>query len=84
MDRKARITTKPLVFNYPEKGQAFTIPPGQPCVEVDSIKEARARGYLPDEQAVWAAKTNLRRGYHLVWLQGKLRGVAESDIKARD
>lgn len=72
---------RPLFFNDPEKGRTFELPSGEPCVEVDSIEEARKLGYLSDEQSAWAAKINLQRGYRLVWLKGMLRGVSESAIE---
>ena len=75
-----RVTMRPLLFNDPEKGEVFEVPAGEPCIVFDSIEQAKQHGLLPDEQSLWAARTNLQRGYRLVRLRGQLRGVAESDI----
>jgi hypothetical protein len=78
------ITVKPLLFNDPERGEVVVIPAGEICNLIDSVDDARRRGLLTDEQAVWAAKTNVQRGYCLVWLRGLLRGVAPEDIAPRN
>ncbi len=75
-----RVTTRPLLFNDPVKGEVFEIPAGEPCVVFDSVEQAKQRGLLPDEQSLWAARTNVQRGYRLAWLRGLLRGVAEADL----
>lgn len=82
MSHEARrwVTAKPLLFNDPISGETVTIPVGEPCDLIESADDARRRGLLADEQAVWAAKTNVQRGYCLVWLRGMLRGVAPEDI----
>lgn len=77
------MTVKPLLFNDPGCGEVVVIPAGEPSNLIDSVDDARRRGLLPDEQAVWAAKTNVQRGYCLVWLRGLLRGVAPEDIVLR-
>lgn len=72
-----RRSGKPLIFNDPLTGKEFEIPAGEPCVLVESLKEASAAGYLneKDDAAMWAARTNLQRGYALLWIRGTLRGV---------
>jgi len=72
-----RRTRGALVFNDPAKGEEFVVPAGEPYVLVKSLKDAVAWGYLNDrdEAAVWAARTNLQRGYELIWIRGALRGV---------
>lgn len=72
-----RRTSRPLIFNDPAKGKEFEIPAGEPYVLVKSLKDAVAWGYLndKDDAAMWAARTNLQRGYVLIWIRGALRGV---------
>lgn len=77
------VTVKPLIFNNPETGQIETIPAGEPCKYVESLEEAKRSGLLQDSMAVWGAETNLKRGYSLVLLRGKLRGVERDDIAPR-
>ena len=77
------VTVRPLLFNDPERGEVVSIPAGEPCSLIDSAEDARRRGLLPDESAVWAAKTNVQRGYCLIWLHGLVRGVAAEDIVLR-
>ena len=74
------VTVRPLLFNDTERGEVVSIPAGEPCSLLDSVEEARRRGLLSDESDVWAAKTNVQRGYCLVWLRGLVRGVAADDI----
>lgn len=75
-------TRVPLLFNDPGKGEVFEIPAGEPCQLVSSVEEALARNIISqkDEMAVWAARTNLKRGYVLVLMRGVLRGVEADDI----
>lgn len=77
------VTAKPLIFNDPIKGENFTIPAGEPCALYTTVEEAIERGTLKkdDEDGIWAAKKNTQRGYVLVMLKGKLRGVAQDDIE---
>ena len=77
------VTVRPLLFNDTVHGEVVSIPAGEPCTLLDSVEETRRRGLLPDEFAVWAAKTNVQRGYCLVWLRGLVRGVAADDIVPR-
>ncbi len=77
------VTVRPLLFNDTERGGVVPIPAGEPCNLLESVDDARRRGLLPDESAVWAAKTNVQRGYCLVWLRGLVRGVAADDIVPR-
>ncbi|MBP5996369.1 MAG: hypothetical protein KA535_00325 [Azonexus sp.] len=74
------ITIRPLLFNDPVKGEVFEIPAGERCIVVTTFKEGQVRGFIRDEQELWAARTNLQRGYTLVWIRGLLRGVLESDV----
>ena len=78
-----RRTSRPLVFNDPLKGEEFVVRSGEPYVLVKSLKDAVAWGYLndKDEAAVWAARTNLQRGYELIWIRGALRGVQASALE---
>lgn len=78
-----RRTSRSLVFNDPLKGEEFVVPAGEPYVLVKSLKDAIAWGYLndKDEAAVWAARTNLQRGYELIWIRGALRGVQASALE---
>lgn len=75
-------TVRPLLFNDPDKGSVYEIPAGTPCILVESVDDACRQGYLDrrNESAMWAAKTNLQRGFCLVWLKGVLRGVSKEDI----
>lgn len=77
-----RRSGKPLIFNDPLTGKEFKIPAGEPCFQVGSLKEASAGGYLneKDEAAMWAARTNLQRGYVLLWIRGALRGVSPESL----
>lgn len=77
-----RRSGKPLIFNDPLTGKEFEIPAGEPCFQVGSLKEASAAGYLneKDEAAMWAARTNLQRGYVLLWIRGALRGVPPESL----
>lgn len=77
------VTVKPLIFNNPASGQVETIPVGEPCSLVESVEEAKRRGLLKDQTAIWAAETNLKRGYCLVLLKGMVRGVDRDDIAPR-
>ena len=77
------VTARPLLFNDPGRGEVVSLPAGEPCSLLDSVEDARRRGLLPDEAAVWAAKTNQQRGYCLIWLRGLVRGVAADDIVPR-
>jgi len=77
------VTARPLLFNDPGRGEVVSLPAGEPCSLLDSVEDARRRGLLTDEAAVWAAKTNLQRGYCLVWMRGLVRGVAAEDIVPR-
>lgn len=77
------LTTKPLLFNNPETGLVFEIPPAELCLLLESVEDAKARGLLKDEQEAWAAKINVQRGYCLVFLKGKIRGVSADDIRRR-
>lgn len=79
------VTVKPLLFNDPVQGVVFEVATGEPCVLLESVIEAKRRGFLSDsdKQAIWAATTNLQRGYCLVWLRGVLRGVSAEDIERR-
>jgi len=77
------VTVKPLIFNDPLTGAVEMIAAGEPCSLIESVDEARRRGLLPDKMAVWAAETNLKRGYCLVLLRGVLRGVDRDDIAPR-
>ena len=77
------MTVKPLIFNNPATGQVETIPAGEPCKLVESVDEAKRSGLLQDPMAIWAAETNLKRGYSLVLLRGMLRGVDCDDIAPR-
>jgi len=76
------VTVVPLLFNDPGKGEVFEIPEGEFCTLFHSVEEAVKRGAIRanDEMTVWAAKTNLKRGYVLVQLRGMLRGVEARDI----
>lgn len=76
-------TVRPLLFNDPEKGSVYEIPAGTHCVLVKDVDEACKQGYLDrrNEGAMWAAKTNLHRGFCLLWLNGVLRGVSKEDIE---
>ncbi len=77
------VTVKSLIFNNPASGQVETIPAGEPCSLVESVEEAKRRGLLQDQTAIWAAETNLKRGYCLVLLRGMVRGVDRDDIAPR-
>lgn len=77
------VTVKPLIFNNPAVGEVETIPAGEPCSLIESVDEAKRRGLLPNKLAVWAAETNLKRGYCLVLLRGMLRGVEPDDVAPR-
>jgi hypothetical protein len=85
---RRRRTCKPLIFNDPLTGKEFEIAAGETFVMVQSLKDASAVGFLneKDESAVWAARTNLQRGYVLLWIRGSLRGVhpdsLEPDLQA--
>lgn len=83
VDSHRWVTVKPLLFNEPKSGEVIAIPPGEPCTLLESVDDARRRGLLPDEMAVWAAKTNVQRGYSLAWLRGLVRGVAHDDVAPR-
>ena len=69
------VTTQPLVFNDPERGKVFEIPVGEPCLRLESVEEGKRRGLLKGEQEIWAAKINLQRGFSLIFIRGKVRGV---------
>ncbi|MBT9498855.1 MAG: hypothetical protein IV103_16870 [Zoogloea sp.] len=77
------VTSKTLIFNDPVKGKEYEVPAGEPCVLVDMIKTACDRGFLDgkNEADMWAARTNVQRGYKLVWLRGLLRGLMAEDIE---
>lgn len=75
------VTVQPLLFNDAESGKVFEIPAGEPCLPVESVEEARRRGLVSGEQELWAAKINLQRGYTLVFVRGKLRGLMSNDFK---
>lgn len=77
-----RVTARPLLFNDPISGKYVEVPAGESCVLVSSFSEACDWGFLDkrNEQASWAAKTNLQRGYKLIWIRGMLRGVTQEDI----
>lgn len=77
------ITVKPLIFNNPATGQVETISADEPCKLVESVEEAKRSGLLQDQMAIWAAETNLKRGYSLILLRGILRGVDRDDIAPR-
>jgi hypothetical protein len=77
------VTAKPLLFNDPDTGVVFEIPATEPCLLLDSVEDAKQRGLLKDEQEVWAAKVNVQRGYCLVLLKGKVRGVSPDDVLLR-
>lgn len=76
-------TITDLIFNDPVQGKEFLIPAGESCMAFTSIQEACDHGYLDkkNEQEMWAARTNIQRGYVLVVLKGKLRGVASAVIE---
>jgi len=74
------ITIKPLLFNDAESGKVFEIPVGEPCLLVESVEDAKRRGLLTGEQEIWAAKVNLQRGYSLVFIRGKVRGLMPQDF----
>lgn len=75
------VTVQPLLFNDVERGKVFEIPAGEPCLPVESVDEARRLGLLSGDQELWAAKTNLQRGYTLVFIRGKLRGLMPHHLK---
>lgn len=77
------VTVKPLLFNNPNIGAVFEIPAGEPCLLLESPEEARKLGFITSDQEMWAAKTNIQRGYCLVWLRGMVRGIAKDDISRR-
>lgn len=78
-----RRSCKPLIFNDPVTGKEFEIPAGETVIMVSSLKDASAAGYLneKDEAAMWAARTNLQRGYVLLWIRGALRGVHPESLE---
>ena len=51
------VTARPLLFNDPGRGEVVSLPAGEPCSLLDSLEDARRRGLLPDESAVWAEPT---------------------------
>jgi hypothetical protein len=75
-------TARPLHFNDPVKGEVYAMPAGESCILFESAEDACRKGYLDskNEAAMWSARTNIQRGYCLVWLRGKLRGVMKSDL----
>jgi hypothetical protein len=77
------VTAKPLLFNDADTGLVFEIPAAESCLLLDSVEDAKQRGLLKDDQEVWAAKVNIQRGYCLVLLKGKVRGVSLEDLIRR-
>jgi hypothetical protein len=77
------VTAKTLLFNDADTGLVFEIPCAEPCILLDSVEDAKQRGLLKDDQEVWAAKVNVQRGYCLILLKGKVRGVSPEDVIRR-
>jgi hypothetical protein len=78
-----KVTTRSLLFYDPEKGAEFNVPAGESCILVKTYDEACDFGLVDrsDKQSEWVIKTNLQRGYSVVWLRNKLRGVSQNDIE---
>jgi hypothetical protein len=74
-------TTVDLIFNDQTTGAVRTIPAGTLCRRFASATAAKYAGIHLDYEGEWAANKNIERGYHLIWLEGALRGVHFSDIE---